>query len=63
MNISRNWLRALVDTDLTAAQLRDLITERCAPVDEIVPLRADLEPIVIARVVSAESTLTPIICR
>ena len=54
MNISRNWLGALVETDLTAPQLRDLITERCAPVDEIIALRADLEPIVIARVVSAE---------
>ena len=54
MNISRNWLKALVDTDLTAAQLRDLITERCAPVDEIIALRADLEPIVIGRVVSAQ---------
>ena len=54
MNVSRNWLRALVDTDLSGSQLRALITDRCAAVDEVIPLRADLEPIVIARVVSAE---------
>jgi len=54
MNVSRNWLLAFVDAQLSANELRDLITERCAPVDGVEPLRADLAPIVIGRVVSVE---------
>ena len=53
MNVSHEWLRALVPHTLSPAQIRDLITERVATVDEIVALRADLAPIVIARVVEA----------
>lgn len=53
MNASHEWLRALVPHDLSPAEVRDLITGRTATVDEIVPLRSDLEPIVIARVVAA----------
>ncbi len=53
MNVSHEWLRAIVPHTLTPAQVRDLITERVATVDEIVALRADLAPIVIARVVEA----------
>src|SRR5438874_3111868 len=53
MNVSYEWLRALVPFDESPAKLRDLITSRVAPVDELVPLRADLAPIVIARVVEA----------
>lgn len=53
MNASHEWLRALVPHGLSPAEVRDLLTARTATVDEIVPLRADLAPIVIARVVAA----------
>src|ERR671912_1779286 len=51
MNASVSWLNAFVDTGLTAAALRELITAHTATVDELVALRADLAPIVVARVV------------
>jgi phenylalanyl-tRNA synthetase beta chain len=51
MNASVAWLNAFVDTGLTPSALRDLITAHTATVDELVALRADLAPIVIARVV------------
>jgi phenylalanyl-tRNA synthetase beta chain len=51
VNASYNWLRAFVDFKETPQQLRDLITSRVATVDELVSLRADLENIVVARVV------------
>ena len=51
MNVSYEWLREFVPIDETPEQLRDLITSRTATVDEIVPLRADLAPIVVGRVV------------
>ena len=51
MNVSYEWLRAFVPFDETAAQLRELITAHTATVDDLVPLRADLAPIVVARVV------------
>jgi phenylalanyl-tRNA synthetase beta chain len=53
MNASYDWLRAFVDFDLTPAELRDVITRRVATVDELVALRADLAPIVVARVAEA----------
>ena len=53
MNVSYEWLRAFVPFNQTPARLRDLITSRVATVDELVPLRADLAPIVVARVVEA----------
>ena len=53
MNVSHAWLKEFVDHPLDARQLRDLITERCATVDAVEPLRADLAPIVVARVVEA----------
>src|SRR4051812_31801260 len=51
MNASYNWLKAFVDFAETPQQLRDLLTSRVATVDEIKALRADLENIVVARVV------------
>ena len=57
MNASYDWLRALVPVDASPEALRDLITAHTATVDELVPLRADLAPIVVARVV--ESTRIP----
>jgi phenylalanyl-tRNA synthetase beta chain len=51
MNASVEWLNAFVDTRKSAAELRDLITAHTATVEELVALRADLAPIVVARVV------------
>jgi phenylalanyl-tRNA synthetase beta chain len=53
MNASYEWLKAFVSFDATPAQLRDLITAHSATVDELVSVRQDLAPIVIARVVEA----------
>lgn len=53
MNASYDWLKAFVSFDLTPSQLRDLLTARCATVDDVVRLRADLNDVVIARVVEA----------
>jgi phenylalanyl-tRNA synthetase beta chain len=51
MNASVEWLNAFVDSGRSGAELRDLITAHTATVDELIPLRADLAPIVVARVV------------
>lgn len=51
MNVSYEWLRAFVPFTESAAQLRELITAHIATVDELVSLRDDLAPIVVARVV------------
>ena len=53
MNVSYEWLRAFVPFQETPAKLRDLITSRVAIVDELLPLRGDLAPIVVARVAEA----------
>ena len=53
MNASYQWLRDFVDIDLSPAELRDLITMRCATVDDVIALRDDLSDIVIGRVVEA----------
>lgn len=54
MNASYEWLRAFVPFDASPRELRDLVTAHTATVDEIVPLRADLAPIVVGRVVESE---------
>ena len=51
MNVSYAWLKSFVDFDLDPRALRDLLTQRVVTVDEVLPLRADLAPIVIGRVV------------
>ena len=53
MNASYDWLRAIVAFDYTPEQLRDLITARCCPVDELVRLRADLASVVVGQVIEA----------
>lgn len=53
MNASYEWLRAFVPFDLSPVELRDLLTSRCATVDDVIPLQADLSSIVIGRVVEA----------
>jgi phenylalanyl-tRNA synthetase beta chain len=51
MNASYEWLRAFVPFSLSATELRDLLTSRCATVDDLVAFRDDLRDIVIGRVV------------
>jgi len=53
VNASYEWLRAFVPLDASPAQLRELLTAHTATVDELVPMRSDLAPIVVARVVEA----------
>ena len=53
MNVSVEWLRSLVPTSASPAELRDLITAHVATVDDVIALRAELAPIVVARVVES----------
>ena len=53
MNVSLDWLNAFFDRGFDAAELRALLTAHTATVDEVVALREDLAPIVVARVVEA----------
>jgi phenylalanyl-tRNA synthetase beta chain len=53
VNASYEWLRAFVAIEATPPQLRDLLTAHAATVEELVPMRTDLAPIVVARVVEA----------
>ncbi len=53
MNASFEWLRAFVPFQLSPTELRDLLTSRCATVEDVVSLREDLRDIVIGRVVEA----------
>ncbi len=54
MNASVEWLSAFVESGLSPEELRDLLTARVATVDAVEPVRVDLSPIIIARVISAE---------
>ncbi len=53
MNASHAWLQSFIDAPLSAERMRDLITARCCPVDELVRLRDDLREVVIGLVVEA----------
>ncbi|HUQ20971.1 MAG TPA: phenylalanine--tRNA ligase subunit beta, partial [Gemmatimonadaceae bacterium] len=53
MNASYEWLHDFVQFDQTPEQLRDLLTSRVATVEDVQQLRADLDQVVIARVVEA----------
>ena len=53
MNASYDWLRELVPFELTPAQLRDLLTSRCATVEDLIHLNEDLRGVVVGKVVEA----------
>jgi phenylalanyl-tRNA synthetase beta chain len=53
MNASYEWLKSFVPFDLTPSGLRDLLTAHAVTVDDVVPMRSDLAPIVVGRVVEA----------
>lgn len=54
MNASYDWLREFTDFDLSPEQLRDVITNRAATVEDMVSLRADLDEVVVGLVVAAK---------
>jgi phenylalanyl-tRNA synthetase beta chain len=54
MNASYDWLREFTDFDLTPEQLRDVITNRAATVEDVISLRADLRDVVVGLVVEAK---------
>lgn len=53
MNASYEWLKAFLPLDLSPEQLREKLTAHTATVEELLPMRTDLAPIVIGRVVEA----------
>jgi phenylalanyl-tRNA synthetase beta chain len=53
MNASFRWLKDFVDIEVSPVELRDLLTARCATVDDVVTLRQDLAGVVIGRVIEA----------
>jgi phenylalanyl-tRNA synthetase beta chain len=53
MLVSHDWVRAFVPHTLTPADLAALLSAHVATVDGVTQLRADLAPIVVARVVEA----------
>src|SRR6266853_5678732 len=53
MNASYEWLCAFVPFSLSPTELRDMLTSRCATVDDLISLRDDLRDVVIGRVVEA----------
>ncbi|HTD83378.1 MAG TPA: phenylalanine--tRNA ligase subunit beta, partial [Gemmatimonadaceae bacterium] len=54
MNVSYEWLRAFVPFSMSATELRDLLTSRCATVEDLVAFREDLRDVVIGRVVEVK---------
>ncbi|HEX7546515.1 MAG TPA: phenylalanine--tRNA ligase subunit beta [Gemmatimonadaceae bacterium] len=54
MKISHDWLRAFVPHALTPQAASELLSDHTVTLDGIAPLRADLMPIVVARVVESE---------
>lgn len=53
MKASFEWLRAFVPLEAGPAWVRDILTAHTATVEELLPLRADLAAIVVARVTEA----------
>ena len=53
MNASYEWLREFVPFGLSPEELRDLLTSRVATVEDLIRLRADLDGVVVGRVVEA----------
>jgi phenylalanyl-tRNA synthetase beta chain len=54
MKISHDWLRAFVPHALTPQAVGELLSDHTVTLDGIAPLRADLVPFVVARVVASE---------
>ena len=54
MKISHDWLRAFVPHALTPQAVGELLSDHTVTLDGIAPLRADLVPFVVARVIASE---------
>ncbi len=54
MRVSHEWLRAFVPHSLSPSEVERLFSAHVATVDAVEALRADLAPIVVARVLAAE---------
>jgi len=54
MKISHEWLRAFVPHSLTPRTAGELLSDHTVTLDGIAPLRADLVPFVVARVIESE---------
>jgi phenylalanyl-tRNA synthetase beta chain len=54
MKISHEWLREFVPHTLSPAEVGDLLSRHTATLDALAPLRADLMPFVVARVIETE---------
>jgi phenylalanyl-tRNA synthetase beta chain len=54
MKVSHEWLRAFVPHSLTPQQAGELLSDHTVTLDGIAPLRADLVPFVVARVIETE---------
>jgi phenylalanyl-tRNA synthetase beta chain len=54
MKISHEWLRAFVPHSLSPAEVGELLSRHTATLDGLAPLRADLVPFVVARVIETE---------
>ena len=54
MKISHEWLRAFVPHSLTPQAAGELLSDHTVTLDGIAPLRADLVPFVVARVIESE---------
>lgn len=50
MNLSRRWLEALLARSLDAGEIAALLTARCCPVEGVERLHADLEGVLVGRV-------------
>jgi phenylalanyl-tRNA synthetase beta chain len=55
MKISHEWLRAFVPHSLTPRAAGELLSDHTVTLDGIAPLRADLVPFVVARVIESEN--------
>ncbi len=54
MKVSHEWLRAFVPHSLTPQAAGELLSDHTVTLDGIAPLRADLVPFVVARVIESE---------
>ncbi|HMA44517.1 MAG TPA: phenylalanine--tRNA ligase subunit beta, partial [Gemmatimonadales bacterium] len=55
MNLSRRWLEALLGRPLDAAQVEQLLTAHCCPVEGIEPIHGDLGGVLVARVLEVKA--------
>ena len=55
MNLSRRWLEALLGRSLDAAQVEQLLTAHCCPVEGVEPIHGDLGDVLVALVLEVKA--------